>query len=102
MDFLLDALGGIASQIFSSVAHLLNPGLDIVSSWIRVPLAGRAASLMSSPSWPDRPADDEERAGRTTWRGCSGTSGYYRDDLPQMVIGMAGHLGRDPVVCSPH
>lgn len=30
MDFLLDALGGIASRIFSSVAHLLNPGLDIV------------------------------------------------------------------------
>ena len=30
MDFLLDALGGIAFQIFSSVAHLLNPGLDIV------------------------------------------------------------------------
>src|SRR5512142_81708 len=30
MDFLLDALGGIASQIFSSVAHLLNLDLDIV------------------------------------------------------------------------
>ena len=30
MDFLLGALGGIASQIFSSVAHLLNLDLDIV------------------------------------------------------------------------
>jgi hypothetical protein len=30
MDFLLDALGEIASEVFSSVAHLLNLDLDIV------------------------------------------------------------------------
>ena len=30
MDFLLDALGGITAEVFSSVAHLLNLDLDIV------------------------------------------------------------------------
>jgi len=30
MDFLLEALGEIAGEIFASVAHLLNLDLDIV------------------------------------------------------------------------
>ena len=30
MDFLLDALGEIAGEVFSAVAHLLNLDLDIV------------------------------------------------------------------------
>nr|MDQ3344508.1 transposase [Actinomycetota bacterium] len=30
MDFLLDALDGIAAEVFASVAHLLNLDLDIV------------------------------------------------------------------------
>ena len=34
MDFLLDALDGIAAEVFGSVAHLLNLDLDIVS-WTR-------------------------------------------------------------------
>jgi len=48
MDFLLDALGEIAGEIFGSVAHLLNLDLDIIFLDITVP-TGTSTSPMGSP-----------------------------------------------------
>src|SRR6187551_2725569 len=58
MDFLLDALDEIASQVFNSVAHLLNLDLDIVfvyttSTYWETETADELAELAEDP------ADDE-------------------------------------------
>ena len=54
MDFLLDALGEIAAEIFSSVAHLLNLDLDIVfvdttSTYWETETADELAELAEDP-----------------------------------------------------
>lgn len=98
MDFLLDALSEIASEIFSSVAHLLNLDLDIVfvdttSTYWQVEGADELVELA------DEVADDElcspaEAAIRTF-----GHSKDHRPDLPQVVIGMAVTREGIPVRC---
>ncbi len=94
MDFLLAALDEIASQIFGSVAHLLNLDLDIIfvdttSTYWECELAGLA----------DEPADDEiskpAEAGARTF----GHSKDHRADLPQVVIAMAVTRDGIPVRC---
>ena len=45
MDFLLDALDEIASQVFNSVAHLLNLDLDIV--FVDYPANHRSAYVLA-------------------------------------------------------
>jgi hypothetical protein len=67
MDFLLDALGEIAAEVFASVAHLLNLDCDIVSSTPPPPTGSstsptnsptpcaRKPATMSSPAPPSRP-----------------------------------------------
>jgi hypothetical protein len=88
MDFLLDALGEIAAEIFSSVAHLLNLDLDIVfvnttSTYWEVETADELAEL-ADPVDDDElssPAEAETRA--------FGHSKDHRADLLQVVIAMA-------------
>jgi hypothetical protein len=98
MDFLLDALGEIASEVFDSVAHLLNLDLDIVfvdttSTYWQVEVPDELADLVCEA------ADDElsspvEAATRTF-----GHSKDHRPDLPQVVIGMAVTRDGIPVRC---
>jgi hypothetical protein len=54
MDFLLDALGGIAAQIFDSVAHLLNLDVDIV--FVDSPHTSRSMWLTNWPSCSPNPS----------------------------------------------
>jgi hypothetical protein len=98
MDFLLDALHGIASQIFSSVAHLLNLDLDIVfvdttSTYWECGAADELAELA------DEPADDEVSVPAENAARVFGHSKDHRDDLPQVVIGMAVTRDGIPVRC---
>jgi transposase len=98
MDFLLDALGEIAAEIFSSVAHLLNLDLDIVfvdttSTYWETETADELAELAD-------PLDDDElsspaEAGTRTF----GHSKDHRGDLPQVVIAMAVTRDGVPVRC---
>ena len=98
MDFLLDALGGIASRIFSSVAHLLNLDLDIVfvdttSTYWECGVADELAELAEEGA-DDEVSVPEENAARVL-----GHSQDHRDDLPQVVIGMAVTRDGIPVRC---
>ena len=98
MDFLLDTLGGIASQIFSSVAHLLNLDLDIVfagttSAYWECGVADELAELAEEAA-DDEVSVPEENAARVL-----GHSKDHRDDLPQVVIGMAVTRDGIPVRC---
>jgi hypothetical protein len=98
MDFLLDALDEIASEIFASVAHLLNLDLDIVfvdttSTYWEVEIADELAEIAD-------PVDDDElgnpaEAGTRTF----GHSKDHRADLPQVVIAMAVTREGVPVRC---
>lgn len=98
MDFLLDALGEIAAEIFSSVADLLNLDLDIVfvdttSTYWEVETIDELAELAD-------PLDDDElsspaEAGTRAF----GHSKDHRGDLPQVVIAMAVTRDGVPVRC---
>ncbi len=98
MDFLLDALGEIASEIFASVAHLLNLDLDIVfvdtsSTYWEIDGADQLADLAEGMSEDDvsRPVE----SGTRTW----GNSKDHRPDLPQVIIAMAVTRDGIPVRC---
>ena len=89
MDFLLDALGEIASEIFASVAHLLNLDVEIIfvdttSTYWEVEVADELADLQPEPTADDG-VSTAVQAGTRTF----GKSKDHRDDLPQVVIGMA-------------
>ena len=85
MDFLLDALDEIASEIFFSVAHLLNLDLDIVfvdttSTYWEVEVADER----------DEPVGDDEGTSPTeSGARAFGHSKDSCDGLPQVVIAMA-------------
>ena len=88
MDFLLDALGEIAAEVFSSVAHLLNLDLDIVfvdttSTYWETETADELAELAEDPG--DDEVTNPTEAGARTF----GHSKDHRADLPQVVIAMA-------------
>jgi transposase len=98
MDFLLDALPEIAERIFASVAHLLNLDLDIVfvdttSTYWEVDVADELAEIADDVA-DDGCARPVEQAARTF-----GHSKDHRDDLPQVVIGMAVTRDGVPVRC---
>ena len=98
MDFLLDALDEIATQIFSSVAHLLNLDLDILfvdttSTYWEVETAD------SDPELANPAADDELTSPVEEARRTFGHSKDHRDDLPQVVIAMAVTRDGIPVRC---
>jgi hypothetical protein len=97
MDFLLSALEEIASEIFYSVAHLLNLDVDIVfvdttSTYWEMEVAAELAETAGEDE------DDDglpEEAGARLF----GHSMDYRDDLPQVVIAMAVTRDGIPVRC---
>ncbi len=98
MDFLLDALEGIAAEVFYSVAHLLNLDLDIVfvdttSTYFETEAADDDVELAQD-------AGDDE-AGNPVESGARafGHSKDHRTDLPQVVIAMAVTRDGVPVRC---
>jgi hypothetical protein len=98
MDFLLDALGEIAAEVFSSVAHLLNLDLDIVfvdttSTYWETETADELAELA------DPVADDEHSSPAEAGTRAFGHSKDHRPDLPQVVIAMAVTRDGVPVRC---
>jgi transposase len=98
MDFLLAALGEIAAEVFSSVAHLLNLDLDIVfvdstSTHWEVETADELAEL-AEPVTDDEVSNPTEAGSRRF-----GHSKDHRPDLPQVVIAMAVTRDGIPVRC---
>ena len=98
MDFLLDALGEIAEEVFGSVAHLLNLDLDIVfvdttSTYWETETADELAELA------DEPGDDETSNPAEAGTRAFGHSKDHRGDLPQVVIAMAVTRDGVPVRC---
>ncbi len=98
MDFLLEALPEIASEIFGSVAHLLNLDLDIIfvdttSTYWEVDGADELADLQDNvdDDGVSRPVENGARA--------FGHSKDHRTDLPQVVIAMAVTRDGVPVRC---
>ncbi len=88
MDSLLDALEGIAAEVFASVAHLLNLDLDIVfvdttSTYFELDIPDELAALQDTVDDDGvcRPVEQGKRA--------FGHSKDFRTDLPQVVIAMA-------------
>ncbi|MGH3951862.1 MAG: IS1634 family transposase [Pseudonocardiaceae bacterium] len=99
MDFLLAALGAIASEIFASVAHLLNLDVEIIfvdttSTYWEVEVADELADLEPDPGDDDGVATAVEGGTRRF-----GKSKDYRDHLPQVVIAMAVTRDGIPVRC---
>jgi hypothetical protein len=98
MDFLLDALGEVAAEIFASVAHLLNLDLDIIfvdttSTYFETETVEDQVEL-AEPVIDDEVTNPTE-AGRRAF----GHSKDHRDDLPQVVIAMAVTREGVPVRC---
>jgi hypothetical protein len=98
MDFLLDALSGIAGEVFASVAHLLNLDLDIVfvdttSTYWEVDVPDELAEVADTvdDDGVTRPVEAGKRA--------FGHSKDFRTDLPQVVIAMAVTREGVPVRC---
>lgn len=99
MDFLLEALGEIASEIFGSVATLLNLDLDLVfvdttSTYWEVDGADDLADLAEPVVDDDGITRPVEQARREF-----GHSKDHRSDLPQVVIAMAVTRDGIPVRC---
>jgi hypothetical protein len=99
MDFLLDTLDEIASEIFVSVATLLNLDLDLVfvdttSTYWEVDGADELADL-------HEPVVDDDGVSRPVESGTRafGHSKDHRGDLPQVVIAMAVTRDGVPVRC---
>jgi Transposase DDE domain len=98
MDFLLGALSEIASEIFASVAHLLNLDVEIIfvdttSTHWEVEVADELADL------DDDPIDDGIGTATESATRTFGKSKDHRDDLPQVVIAMAVTRDGIPVRC---
>jgi Transposase DDE domain len=97
MDFLLGALDEVASEIFWSVAHLLDLDVDIVfvdstSTYWELEVAAEPAETADRDGDEVEPAEGEgdRRFGHTK---------DHRDDLPQVVIAMAVTRDGIPVRC---
>ncbi len=98
MDFLLEALDGIAAEVFGSVAHLLNLDLDIVfvdttSTYWEVDVPDELADL------EDKVGDDGVSRPVEQGKRSFGHSKDFRTDLPQVVIAMAVTRDGVPVRC---
>jgi hypothetical protein len=97
MDFLLGALEEIASEIFFSVAHLLNLDVDIVfvdttSTYWEMEVAAELAEVAGE-------GEDEDGLPGEEGARLFGHSKDHRDDLPQVVIAMAVTRDGIPVRC---
>jgi transposase len=101
MDFLLEALGEIAGEVFSSVADLLNLDLDLVlvdttSTYWQVETADELTELTENAELDN---DDELSNPTETGSRRRGHSKDHRPDLPQVVIAMAVTRDGIPVRC---
>ncbi len=99
MDFLLDALSEVASEVFAQVAHLLNLDLDIVfvdttSTYFQLDVADDDVETAEGVLDDDEVTNPVEGARRTF-----GHSKDHRSDLPQVVIAMAVTRDGVPVRC---
>jgi hypothetical protein len=99
MDFLLEALDEVASEIFWSVAQLLNLDVDIVfvdttSTYWEMEVAAGLAETAGSDGGSEQDEPPEEEGDRRL-----GHSKDHRDDLPQVVIAMAVTRDGIPVRC---
>ncbi|MGV1050472.1 MAG: IS1634 family transposase, partial [Solirubrobacterales bacterium] len=102
MDFLLDALGEIASEIFTSVAHLLNLDVDLIfvdttSTYFETESPDALAELaeLAEPVTDDDATSTPRECGTRAF----GHSKDHREDLPQVVIAMAVTRDGIPVRC---
>lgn len=98
MDFLLEALEEIASEVFWSVAHLLDLDVGIIfvdttSTYWELEMAAELAEIADGEDGDDDRLPEEEGARRF------GHSKDHRDDLPQPVIAMAVTRDGIPVRC---
>ena len=107
MDFLLDALGEIATSIFNRTANLLNLSCDVIfvdtssTYWeldvadAEIDLAAAEEKENENATGDDGPAVPEEEARRQF----SKNSKDHRADLPQVVIAMAVTKEGIPIRC---
>jgi len=110
MDFLLDALGEIATGIFDRTANLLNLSCDVIfvdtsSTYWEVDVADEEIDLQTA-----RATSDEKEQGASSEAGppvpdeaalrqFSKHSKDHRSDLPQVVIAMAVTAEGVPIRC---
>ena len=107
MDFLLDALEGIAKGIFDRTANLLNLSCDVIfvdtsSTYWQVDVADEEIDLPTAthpgetePTGAEEPVVPDEAATRQF----SKHSKDHRGDLPQVVIAMAVTAEGIPIRC---
>ena len=110
MDFLLDALGEIATGIFDRTANLLNLSCDVIfvdtsSTYWEVDVADEEIQLLSAkeavkdsdaaPASVEEPVAPKELGARRF----SKNSKDHRSDLPQVVIAMAVTAEGIPIRC---
>jgi len=100
MDFLLEALDEIASEVFGSVAHLLSLDLDLdlifvdtTSTYFELDVPDELADLQDTvdDDGTSRPLEQGKRS--------FGHSKDFRTDMPQVVIAMAVTRDGVPVRC---
>jgi hypothetical protein len=99
MDFLLAALPEIAERIFDATANLLNLSCDVIfvdttSTYWELDVADELAEALREDAGDDETASPAESATRTF-----GHSKDHREDLPQVVIGMAVTAEGVPIRC---
>ena len=102
MDFLLESLGEIGEQVFTSTANLLNLSCDIIfvdttSTYFERDVADGEAELDLAEGAGERPGEGGPREEAT--RRFNKHSKDHRPDLPQVVIGMAVTAEGVPVRC---
>ena len=92
MDWLLEIRDTLEKKVFDSLADLLNLEVDLLffdttSTYFETEQADEpvARDTNGSPVTSEDDAEDGKEAGFRTW----GKSKDHRDDLPQVVIGMA-------------
>jgi hypothetical protein len=107
MDFLLDALGEIATGIFDRTANLLNLSCDVIfvdtsSTYFEVDVADQEIDLASAIEVERRRAGGEDEPvvpDEAALRQFSKHSKDHRQDLPQVVIAMAVTAEGIPIRC---
>lgn len=106
MDFLLEALGEIASQVFSSTANLLNLACDLVfvdtsSTYFCRDMADGLADIdrKEGEVQDDTARQGEEAPEESAVRRFSKHSKDHRTDRPQVVLAMAVTKEGIPIRC---
>ncbi len=104
MDFLLDALGEIATGIFDRTANLLNLACDVVfvdtsSTYFELDVADAEIELAEAAASEQATSDEPAVPTEAAWRQFSKNSKDHRTDLPQVVIAMAVTTDGIPIRC---